>query len=331
MVYNDKSGTLEKFSLLKIFLMFRDVILLLKIIIFSRIEIVIYCISNSKIAFLKDFIFLFICKLIFRKYVVCWSHGNHENRIINESPLLNRLYGFIFSRIDSIVINGEKFRNYWLKYFDDKNIITIYNAISEEYIDKNSSKKAKGEKTVILFLAIMIREKGWCDLLEAANILIKKYDNLLFKFCGPWHNDNDINYFNNFVKNNKLDANVEYAGEKHGIEKEQIFLNSDIFVFPTFFKSETFGIVNIEAMKYKLPVISTNIAAIPEINDDGNTGFIIEKNNINQIVEKIEYFIFNPDRIKSMGMNGFERFLKLFTEKTFVNKWLALVNNIGMR
>ena len=65
---------------------------------------------------------------------------------------------------------------------------------------------------------------------------------------------------------------------------------------------EGFGIVYLEANYLKLPVIGSYSGGVPEAIKENVTGFLIEPNNINQLVENILYFIQNPNERKIMSI-----------------------------
>lgn len=60
-------------------------------------------------------------------------------------------------------------------------------------------------------------------------------------------------------------TNVEYVGAKYGSEKDAFFAHIDALIFPTRYKNETEGIVNLEAMRCGIPVIAYGRGCIPEI------------------------------------------------------------------
>ena len=103
------------------------------------------------------------------------------------------------------------------------------------------------------------------------------------------------------------------------LEKKKIkfFRTSDIFVFPTYYERETFGIVNIEAMSWGLPVISSTEGAIPEIVQDGVTGFIVNPKSPEEIADKIMILINNSDLRIKMGMKGREVYKSKYTPESY--------------
>lgn len=68
-----------------------------------------------------------------------------------------------------------------------------------------------------------------------------------------------------------------YHGKKYGEEKERIFSESDIFVFPTYYGNQSFPLVLLEAMQHGLPCVNTDEGGIMDIVIDGGTGYICPK------------------------------------------------------
>lgn len=117
---------------------------------------------------------------------------------------------------------------------------------------------------------------------------------------------------------------VTYVGRKVREEKEAFFRQADIFVFPTYY--ETFGLVNLEAMEYKLPVISTNEGGIPDIVKDGENGLICEKQNPVSLADCIAKLLDDEELRVKMGNAGYEKFCREFTLDKFENRMRDILN-----
>ncbi|MBN8705095.1 MAG: N-acetyl-alpha-D-glucosaminyl L-malate synthase BshA [Bacteroidetes bacterium] len=65
---------------------------------------------------------------------------------------------------------------------------------------------------------------------------------------------------------------------------EELLSISDVFIMPS--ESETFGLAALEAMACGVPVVSSNIGGLPELNIDGESGFLCELGNVNMMAEK---------------------------------------------
>ena len=100
-------------------------------------------------------------------------------------------------------------------------------------------------------------------------------------------------------------------------EKENFFLGTDIFVFPS--NREAFPLVNLEAMASGCAVISTNEGAIPELVVDGITGHLVEKNDHENLAFLLSELICDPDKFINFGNNGRKRVIDNFTLDHNVN------------
>ena len=82
----------------------------------------------------------------------------------------------------------------------------------------------------------------------------------------------------------------------------KLYRQADVFVMPTHF--EGFGWVFLEAMAAGLPVIATNINAIPEMVTHEETGFLIQPGDRANLATHLQYLIDNPSLAQEMGIKG---------------------------
>ena len=81
-------------------------------------------------------------------------------------------------------------------------------------------------------------------------------------------------------------------------------------------------------MQQRIPVISTNEGAIPEIIEDGYNGYIVAKNNPVALADKIEYLINNPKLRHKMGKNGLNRYEERYTLEKFEHNFVNTMQKI---
>ncbi|MEW5894162.1 MAG: glycosyltransferase family 4 protein [Candidatus Omnitrophota bacterium] len=84
----------------------------------------------------------------------------------------------------------------------------------------------------------------------------------------------------------------------------EAFRDASIFVMPSV--CEPFGLVFLEAMGYKLPCIGANVDAMPEIIKDGETGFLVEPDDIGGLADKICLLLSDRKKMTEMGAKAFE-------------------------
>ncbi len=98
-------------------------------------------------------------------------------------------------------------------------------------------------------------------------------------------------------------------------------------VYVSFSKEETFGLTTVEAMACGTPPILYNSTASPEIISD-NTGFLIEKYDINKAFEVIKFLKSNPDVLNEFGTNCIERVKSKFNAVDRYKDYVKLYSKI---
>jgi len=167
-----------------------------------------------------------------------------------------------------------------------KSIFFLPNGIESEVegssLEKTAHKGCSNNITIkVLYLAHMMKDKGYWDVLTLANECANM--NVHFNFAGSWTSDEDEVEFFNYIKENSLESVVSYHGFVSGAEKALLFKNSHLLIYPS--KNDAFPLTLLEALSYGLPVIATDEGSIPYILDE-KSGVII--NNTNKLLEALD-------------------------------------------
>ncbi|MCK9272040.1 glycosyltransferase family 4 protein [Candidatus Gracilibacteria bacterium] len=186
----------------------------------------------------------------------------------------------------------------------NKNVVLIGNGVN---IEEFQNIKAEKNKDIykILFVGRLDEFKGVDILIEAINkidknILDKK--NVEVHLIGYGYEENK---YKKLVKKHNLEKYIKFRGKIFGENIVKEYKSSDLFILPS--RSEGFGIVILEAMVCKIPVISTKSGGPEDIIENGVNGFLVEKENIFDLSEKLIEFIEgkipNLDQIIVNGYN----------------------------
>jgi glycosyltransferase involved in cell wall biosynthesis len=119
---------------------------------------------------------------------------------------------------------------------------------------------------------------------------------------------------------------VSFVGPVRGAAKEEALNAADIYVCPTLV--DTAPLVLLEAMRAGLPIVATNVGAIPEIVVDGVNGLICEKGNPTDLAEKILYLAERPVLRQQIRRNNLERFEKFFTTEKFADRMIGVFESV---
>lgn len=307
-------------KIIKFVLLVKYLFVLFLKLVFKRPDLVYFSINIYGPPFLRDVLFVTLIKL-FRVKMVYHLHAQGVKEHYTKYKIL---YDYAYNNVFVICLS-ENLKND-IPFYKGTPFV-INNGIRE--ISTSSQKidnQFNDEITRILYVSNFIKSKGVLDLIEAAKILASKQLHFKIQLIGQYRGEITKDFLYEYISKYKLENLIEIVGPKFGKEKEVYFLNSDIFVFPTF--KEAFGLVIIEAMQFGLPVISTLEGSIPEIIIDGTTGFLVKKCDVDELANKISILISNKDLRKQMGANGRLRFKKKFTETIFEENLVQVFKQI---
>jgi glycosyltransferase involved in cell wall biosynthesis len=304
----DNIENIGKFSFKKITKSIIVLLQILKKLILEKYDLIYFNIALYGFALYRDAIFLFVLK-IFRKKVLLHLRTQGVKKQTDKSWVKKKFFTLLFKNTEVICISNHLYED--IKDVYPKRPFIVNNGIEIININKEIN---NNPEPVILFFSNLSQKKGVLDLIEALRIL--KENKIKFKanIVGPEY-EIKITFLQQLINQYNLNECVAVRGGKYAEEKLKCFREADIFVFPTHF--EAFPGVLLEAMQFELPTIATNEGGIPEIIDHGFTGYLVEKNNINELSKKLEMLITNPELRKEMGKNGRNKFLENYTLDIF--------------
>jgi glycosyltransferase involved in cell wall biosynthesis len=108
-----------------------------------------------------------------------------------------------------------------------------------------------------------------------------------------------------------------------------VFAGLDIFLMPSLW--EGFGLVLLEAMSQRLPVIASEVSAIPEVVADGTTGLLAPPRDVNRLAAALRSLLGDAPLRHHMGLLGEDRLEEMFTTGRMVDETLALYENLLAR
>ena len=235
----------------------------------------------------------------------------------NFERLINYPYDtFVVNHVDHFLtasIEASKSLNRVLG-INQKKCSTIFNAIDLNRFNRIQDKSSE-DKNKINFGIVGLHEKrkGHHVLLKAVNYLVKQDAKIQDKFSLLIEgNGKETNFLKKYANDNNLGECVNFIGDLNDIEE---FYNLiDILVAPSVGFEDLPNVIS-EAFAFKIPVIGSNLAGIPEQIIDGKNGFLVNINDHRSIAEKFIFFINNKDEINNMGTNA----RKVYESKFSVN------------
>lgn len=184
----------------------------------------------------------------------------------------------------------------------------------------NIIKNKYPNKKIIFSLGRLVEYKGFEYLIEAAKKLGDDYV-VLIGGSGPLKEK-----LNRLIKAYNLEENVKLIGYIKDKDVPNFFCACDIFCFPSIYKTEAFGLVQIESMLFGKPIVATRIpgSGVSWVNKHGVSGLNVPICNSDELANAILYIMSNNDTYMKFSKNARKRYYELFTMDMMID------NNINV-
>jgi len=191
----------------------------------------------------------------------------------------------------------------------EENIYVIPNATDVPQVEKN---KYDRDEVRILFVGRCCPRKGLHYLFKA--VADMKHHKIEVDIVGDLEADKKhVSELYGLLKKLAIDEKVAFHGHVRIEQLWDYYRNADIFIMPSLW--EGFGIVFLDAMSFGLPIVSTNVGAIPDLVRHEENGLLVKPGDTGALASAIEQLVVSPSLRRKLGQNGF-RFMQEHPEFT---------------
>ena len=234
--------------------------------------------------------------------IITTLHGT-DITLLGKDKSFKSVIEFAINNSDAVTAVSESLKKETLSSFNIKKEIQVV----PNFIDSNLYKYkidedlrrsfVSKEEKLIIHISNFRKVKRVQDVLKVfAKIREKIPSKLLLIGDGPERLEME-----QLCRNLNLCESIRFIGKLKAVEK--ILSVSDLFLLPS--ATESFGLVALEAMASKVPVISSNSGGLPEVNIDGKTGFLLDVKDVNAMAEKAIYLLKNQELLEEFKQNAY--------------------------
>ncbi|HEY9799175.1 MAG TPA: glycosyltransferase [Leptolyngbyaceae cyanobacterium] len=237
------------------------------------------------------------------KLITCFR-GYDISLFVQENG--KNVYDKLFAKGDFFLSNCEFFRNKAIELgCDPKKILVHGSAIDCSRFPFKDRYPHPNQKIRIATTGRLIEKKGIEYAIRAVAEVAKLYPNIEYQIIGDGELKETLQQL---IKSLNITDKVKILGWKTQPEIVDVLGESDIFIAPSITAKDgnQDAPVNTlkEAMLMGLPVIATNHGGIPELVQDGISGFLVPERDAEAIAKKIIYLIEHPEIWSSIGRSG---------------------------
>jgi len=239
--------------------------------------------------------------------LVTTLHGT-DITLVGQHPSYKHAVEFSINQSDTITSVSESLKKDTLQFFHiKKEIEVITNFIdNSEFIKKDACQRrqfASPDEKILIHVSNLRPVKRVDEVLEIFKNVQKKINcKLIIIGEGP-----DMEKVNQFLEEHPdLINKVRLLGKVNDLYK--VLQLSDVFLLPS--EQESFGLAALEAMAAETPVISSNAGGIPEVNIQGETGFLAEIGNVEAMSNYTIKLLSDENLLADMKKNAKEQALR---------------------
>jgi glycosyltransferase involved in cell wall biosynthesis len=259
---------------------------------------------------LDNFVYFAICRRLLPIRLITSIHGRDAFSKEKPREKYSRWFRFLIGSSDLVVLPSETYRRKLLEAFPgiQEKTIFIHNGIDTAQFRPAEDGESRNEHNRYILCVAELQEYKAIDvLLHAARPLLMNDRSLSLVLAGD----------------GPLRAQLEALASSLGISKQTRFLGTqgaadvarllqgcETMVLPS--RMEPFGIVLIEAMACKKPVVATAVGGIPEIIEHEISGILVEPENPEALTAGILRVLTDADLSRTIAEKGFSRVMERF-------------------
>lgn len=256
--------------------------------------------------------------------LVTTLHGT-DITLVGQHPSYKHAVEFSINQSDTITSVSESLKKDTLQFFNiQKEIQVITNFIDNSVFDEDCKtcqreQFANEDEKILIHVSNLRPVKRIQDVLEIfKNVNKKVKSKLIIIGEGP-----EMEKISEFMENNPdLIGKIKLLGKVNDLYR--ILQLSDVFLLPS--EQESFGLAALEAMAAKTPVISSNAGGIPEVNIQGETGFLAEIGNVEAMSNYTIKLLSNEVLLAAMKQNAKVQAMK-FDLKNILPIYIEMYKN----
>lgn len=246
--------------------------------------------------------------------VVTTLHGT-DITLVGNHPVYKPAVEFSINHSDKVTAVSDSLRDETYELFSiHKEIEVIPNFIDNQQFIKDENcgcraQMAPDAEKIIIHVSNLRKVKRIQDVIQVFYRIQKEINaKLIIVGEGPeWEKANQL------VHELGIDHKVKNLGKINDFQN--VLCSSDLFLLPS--EKESFGLAALEAMAAKVPVISSNAGGIPEVNIDGETGFVLPIGDVEGMAEKAIMLLKDPKMLHEFKHNAKKQAVR-FDQKNII-------------
>lgn len=166
---------------------------------------------------------------------------------------------------------------------------------------------ARSEGTLVFSVGRIVYEKGMEVLVRAVPEVLEVFPQTKFVIAGKGP---ELEHLRDLVRQMHLEESVSLPGFISDADRDRLYCVADCAVFPSLY--EPFGIVALEAMAARTPVVVSEVGGLQEVVEHAETGITIQPNDVDSCVWGILHTLERPEWAAQRVENAYQKVLTVY-------------------
>jgi glycosyltransferase involved in cell wall biosynthesis len=228
--------------------------------------------------------------------------------------------GYLFETLKKatrVIVPSERIKSQLGNFFPQIRSIVIPNGIDVGEFEHLNSIQMSGleGKKIIVSVCNLNKDKGIEINVRAVAEIIKTRQDFHYIIVGDGAEGENLR---SIVNELQLNSFVTFVGKQSHVKALEYINKSDVFSLPSW--NETFGLVYLEAMYLKKPIVATFNDGIDGVALDGVHGYFAHKQNVPEVAEALKRLLSSEQLRIEMGSKGHEEVIKNYTWQKIAEK-----------
>jgi glycosyltransferase involved in cell wall biosynthesis len=279
--------------------------------------------SFGKTGFWRDYLFIRIIRLFRIKHIVFFRGIDYTVLDFICEKRFN-FFRNTFLQADSIIVLSDELKQRLIQLGYKRSIYIETTVVDSQILkgvsNRTITKRLSSTNFKILFLSRIEKSKGIYELLEAFQMIHKKYPQTSLHICGEGKELNAIK------RQISMTESVCFRGFVENENKILEYTDAQLFILPSYHE----GLPNtvVEAMAFGLPVITTPVGGITDVFTDGVNGILLKEHNPATIYSAMEQYILDLNLRISTGLLNFNYAKEKFYKEIVVERLTRIISTI---
>lgn len=270
--------------------------------------------------------FLFMAK---RRHIPVIDHchgADFDTFYVNAGDRKKNRVKKVFGQFDKVIVLSDEWRDRFAGIIPGDRIVVLNNYCKAKDLSLvKDSFDSRFDRKQVVFLGEIGQRKGGFDFAEIIRKTADKIPGVKFMICGDGSRE-DVETIKSEIKTKCSDVQVFFPGWVRGDKKDEILMESAVFMLPSYQEGQPMSIL--DAMAYGLPIISTNVGGIPQQVDNGYNGYLTAPGDTDTMADSMASILGDRDRFIEMSEHSYLVADKKYGFDTHINKLMKVYDSV---